>query len=85
MRLSNPAISPWARGRDALCNLAGPARPTFTQTPDLHEPFFRLRHPVATYWFRPDSYLTLEYERTKKSMNGYVRGRRAVTSVPSLA
>src|SRR5689334_11713647 len=28
-------------------------------------------NPVATYWFRPDSYITLEYERTKKSINGY--------------
>ncbi len=28
-------------------------------------------NPVATYWFRPDSYLTVEYERTKKSNNGY--------------
>lgn len=28
-------------------------------------------NPVATYWFRPDSYLTLEYERTKKSVNAY--------------
>ncbi|WP_414660366.1 TonB-dependent siderophore receptor [Horticoccus sp. 23ND18S-11] len=28
-------------------------------------------NPVATYWFRPDSYITVEYERTKKSMNGY--------------
>jgi len=28
-------------------------------------------NPVATYWFRPDSYVTVEYERTKKKMNGY--------------
>lgn len=28
-------------------------------------------NPVATYWFRPGSYLTVEYERTKKSNNGY--------------
>jgi iron complex outermembrane receptor protein len=28
-------------------------------------------NPVATYWFRPDSYITLEYERTKKSINGF--------------
>jgi iron complex outermembrane receptor protein len=28
-------------------------------------------NPVATYWFRPDSYVTVEYERTKKSINGY--------------
>jgi iron complex outermembrane receptor protein len=28
-------------------------------------------NPVATYWFRPDSYITLEYERTNKSINGY--------------
>lgn len=31
-------------------------------------------NPVATYWFRPDSYVTVEYERTKKSMNGYRSG-----------
>jgi iron complex outermembrane receptor protein len=28
-------------------------------------------NPVVTYWFRPGSYLTVEYERTKKSINGY--------------
>lgn len=28
-------------------------------------------NPVATYWFRPGSYITVEYERTKKSNNGY--------------
>ncbi len=28
-------------------------------------------NPVATYWFRPGSYVTVEYERTKKSNNGY--------------
>ena len=28
-------------------------------------------NPVATYWFRPDSYITVEHERTKKSINGY--------------
>lgn len=28
-------------------------------------------NPVMTYWFRPDSYITVEYERTKKSINGY--------------
>src|SRR5688572_5290584 len=28
-------------------------------------------NPVATYWFRPDSYVTVEYERTNKSINGY--------------
>lgn len=31
-------------------------------------------NPVATYWFRPDSYITVEYERTKKSVNGYRSG-----------
>lgn len=28
-------------------------------------------NPVATWWFQPGSYLTVELERTKKSMNGY--------------
>lgn len=28
-------------------------------------------NPVATYWYKPDSYVTVELERTKKSMNGY--------------
>ncbi len=28
-------------------------------------------NPVATYWFRPDSYVTVEYERTKKDINGF--------------
>jgi iron complex outermembrane receptor protein len=28
-------------------------------------------NPVATWWFRPDSYVTVEVERTKKSINGY--------------
>jgi len=28
-------------------------------------------NPVATFWFRPDSYVTVELERTKKSINGY--------------
>jgi len=28
-------------------------------------------NPVATWWFRPGSYLTVELERTKKSINGY--------------
>ncbi len=28
-------------------------------------------NPVVTWWFRPGSYLTVEYERTKKSINGY--------------
>jgi iron complex outermembrane receptor protein len=28
-------------------------------------------NPVVTWWFQPGSYLTLELERTKKSINGY--------------
>jgi iron complex outermembrane receptor protein len=28
-------------------------------------------NPVATYWFRNDSYVTVEYERTKKGINGF--------------
>lgn len=28
-------------------------------------------NPVATYWYKPDSYVTVEYERTKKSINGF--------------
>lgn len=28
-------------------------------------------NPVATYWLRPDSYVTIEYERTKKNINGF--------------
>ncbi len=31
----------------------------------------RVLNPVATWWFRPGSYLTVELERTKKSINGY--------------
>jgi iron complex outermembrane receptor protein len=30
-----------------------------------------LLNPVGTYWYKPDSYVTVEYERTKKNINGF--------------
>jgi iron complex outermembrane receptor protein len=31
----------------------------------------KLLNPSVTYWFRPDSYITLEYEKSKKAIDGY--------------